>query len=178
MRWDALFDDIEAQLDAVDRASAAGEVDERTRAERARVLLPDRLRAAVGREVTVMVRSGHQVSGVVLDAGLTWVLLDDGREHLVPVPAMVGVAGLPDLVAPPAGAVLRRLGLGHALRGVARDRAVVRVLAGGLVLRGRVDAVGADHLDLALVRPDSYRPTGERQVVPMGALDLVSHAPV
>ena len=31
-------------------------------------------------------------------------------------------------------------------------------------------AVGADHLDLALVRPDSYRPTGERQVVPSSSI--------
>lgn len=177
MRWDALFDDLEAQLDAADRASAADEVGERTRAERARVLLPDRLRAAVGRRVTVVVRGGHQVTGTVTDAGLAWVLLDDGREHVVPTTALVSVAGLPDLAAPPAGAALRRLGLGHVLRALARDRSVVHLVAGGVALRGRVDAVGADHLDLALVQPDAYRPTGERRVVPVGALDLVSREP-
>jgi len=41
---------------------------------------------------------------------------------------------------------------------------------------GRIDVVGADHLDLAVVYPDSGRPTGERETVPFAALDLVSSA--
>lgn len=179
MRWDALFEDLEAQLDAAERAAGAEEVGERTRAERARVLLADRVRAARGEPVTVVVRGGGLVRGRVADAGLTWLLLDDGaREHLVPSTAVVGVTGLPDHVAPPAGAVLRRLGMGHVLRALARDRAVVRVAAGGATVSGRVDAVGADHLDLALVHPDSLRPTGERRAVPVAALDVVSREQV
>lgn len=51
--------------------------------------------------------------------------------------------------APAPGAVESRLGLGHALRALARDRAVVRVRAGEADLTGRIERVGADHLDLA-----------------------------
>ena len=51
----------------------------------------------------------------------------------------------------PAGRVARRFALGAALRALSRDRATVGVtlLGGGPVLVGTIDAVGADHLDLA-----------------------------
>ena len=51
------------------------------------------------------------------------------------------------------------------LRAVARDRAVVRVLTTAGETVGRIDAVGADHVDVALVRPDSGRPSGEVRTV-------------
>ena len=45
----------------------------------------------------------------------------------------------------------RRFGLGYALRALSRDRATVAVslVGGGPPLLGTIDAVGADHLDLA-----------------------------
>ena len=69
---------------------------------------------------------------------------------LVPTRAVVAVRGLTRAVAPAPGPVLRRLGTGHVLRGLARDRAPVSVHAGAEVLTGTIDRVGADHLDLAL----------------------------
>ncbi|KGM15178.1 hypothetical protein N867_11085, partial [Actinotalea fermentans ATCC 43279 = JCM 9966 = DSM 3133] len=67
-----------------------------------------------------------------------------------------------------------RLRLGHALRAVARDRSVVRVLTTAGTVVGRVDAVGTEHLDVALVRPDDDRPTGARCAVAWSALLVLS----
>lgn len=152
MRWEALFADLEAQLGREDAAQMDAEVADRTRREQATTRLADRVRAHVGRTLVLHLGVGLSATGQVEDVGPDWVLLrEDGRgQMLVPLGAVIGVAGLSRSVAPPAGAVLSRLALGHALRAVARDRSPVRLqLTGGEVLTGTVDRVGSDHLDLA-----------------------------
>jgi len=174
VRWDALFADMEHQLDAAARQDRADQVADLTRAERASVTLVDRVGVRVGERLDLTLRAGERLSGRVLEVAAGWLLLaDDRREHLVPLGAIAVVAGLAQGSAPPS-AVTRRLGLGHALRAVARDRAVVQVVAGGATLVGRVEAVGADHLDIALVHPDSGRPTGRSSAVPFAAIDRVT----
>lgn len=174
MRWHDLFADLELQLDAAVSRERRDEVPELTRAERAGVALADRLRAHRG-ELAVTVHGGETCRGALLDVGPHWVLLGEGvREHLVPLDAVAHVVGLGDLAAPAAGAVGSRLRLGHALRAVARDRSVVRVLTAGGTVVGRIDAVGTDHVDVALVRADDGRPTGARCAVPWSALLVLS----
>ena len=154
VRWQSLFDDLEAQLDREDRAERDAELAERVRAERAEVALADRLLAHTGSRLAIALPGG-QVQGVVLDVAPQWVLLvEEGAAArtpvLVPTRAVVAVRGLARAVATAPGPALRRLGVGHVLRGLARDRAPVSVHAGGEVLTGTIDRVGADHLDLAL----------------------------
>jgi len=91
----------------------------------------------------------------------------EDQERLAAVPEVTRAA-------PDAGPVMSRLTLGHALRAVARDRAVVRVRTDGGDVVGRVDGVGRDHVDVTRVHPDSLRPTGERCAVPWSALLLLS----
>lgn len=175
MRWHALFDDLAAQLAAGEERERLADVPDLTRAERAGVLLADRLRASAAGPLTVTLDDGERVTGAVSDAGPQWVLLDDApREHLVPLAAVAFVDGLGQVAAPPAGAVVGRLTLGHALRAVARDRAVVHVRTRGGVLVGRLDAVGGDHVDVALVHTGSGRPAGARRAVPWSALLVLS----
>lgn len=171
MRWPALFADLELQLDAADGRGRDQDVADLTRAERASVHLGDRLRGSFSRDLRLLLVDGSRVAGSVRDVGPVWVLLvDDTREHLVPLGAVASVVGLAELSAPSEGAALRRLGLGHALRAVARDRRLVDVVTRAGTVTGRLDAVGGDHVDVALVHPDSGRPTGEVQVVPFSAL--------
>lgn len=176
MRWHDLFADLERQFDAALAAGLDDRTADLTRAERAGVALTDRLRAAVGSDLAVVVRSGLRLDGVLLDAAPTWLLLTGrGREHLVPVDAVVGVERLGVQAAPPPTEVVRRLGLAHALRGIARDRSLVRVhhVHAGTV-DGRVQAVGADHLDLGVAHADSGRPSGELRTLTFSGLDVVS----
>lgn len=149
MRWDRLFDDLEAQLEAQDRRERDGEIADRTRAERARVTLSERLVAAVGAQLALRLLGGDDVRGELLDTGEGWLLLQERtRTVLVPLPAVVSIHGLSGARRDDARA--RRFGLGYALRVISRDRrpVVVGDIAGGSA-HGTVDAVGADAFDLA-----------------------------
>jgi hypothetical protein len=175
VRWDALFADMELQADAWASGERDAQVAELTRAERASVHLVDRLRSGVGAPVELLLRTGARVHGPVVDVAAGWVLVEDGRrEHLVPLPAVVSVRGAPPVAAAGLGSALRRLGLGHALRALARDRCPVRCETDGGVVVGRVDAVGADHVDVGVADPADGRPTGIQEAVPLGAVVVVS----
>lgn len=167
MRWEALFADLEAQLAAGIDAETAGEVAERSRSEWARLQLADRFRAHVGGPVTVLLRDGSRLGGGCTDAASEWVVVTaadsavgEGRPVLVPLAAVSWVAGPGRAVAPPTGTALRRLGLASALRGLARDRAGVRLVLDGGHVTGTIDRVGADHLDLAEHPPGEVRRPG------------------
>jgi len=167
-----LFGDLEAQMAAERRAEAAADLAERTRAERATVRLADRIRASVGTRVRVflgdpLVRSEAVVEGQVHDAAPEWFVMrdDTGAVVVITTRAVRAVRGLAHHAAPPPGRVESRLGLGHVLRRLARDRAGVQVLGDAGLMSGRIEAVGADHLDLT--------DEGRLWVVPFDALAYV-----
>lgn len=176
VRWEALFDDLEAQFVAVELSERAATVSELTRAERATVHLAGRLRAAVGSRLVVRVRGGDQYAGKLLEAADEWLLLgDEARRTLVPRHAVVVIGGLRATVEPDTTSVLRKLGLSHALRALSRDRVAVRIYAAGVEVRGRIDAVGADHVDLATLGEDGRALAGA-WVVPISVIDVVASA--
>lgn len=152
MRWEGLFADLEGQLVADARRQLDDEVAERTRRERALVTLADRLGASLGSGVRLTLIGGTGIVGDLVDLGKDWLLVRTdaaAREVLVPASAVATVSGLSSRSSHTRSA--RRFGLGYALRVLSRDRATVAVtLAGGRpVVRGTIDAVGADHLDVA-----------------------------
>lgn len=178
MRWEGLFDDLDAQWEAEERRDRDAEVADRTRRERAGVTLHARLAAHRGRRLRLSVRAAGPVDGEITDLGDGWVLLAASpgrREALVPLAAVTSVTGLG------VGAVeertTRRFGLGYALRALSRDRAVVRVTdIDGAVVVGTIDAVGADALDLAEHPPEVPRRTTNVtavRIIPLAAVALV-----
>lgn len=182
MRWKDLFDDLEAQVEAAERAELDAEVRDRLRIEAGRIGMADRLRAATGGTVTVTVLGAGPVSGHLLDAGPDWLLLEEQgrRDLLVPYAAVLGVDGLTRRALPADGAVGQRLDLRWALRGLTRDRAAVQlVVRDGSVLAGTLDRVAADHVDLAEHPQGEARRAGSVRavrLVPLAALALVRPA--
>lgn len=148
MRWHRLFADLEAQADAEERLDGAARTADLQRAEMAGITHADRLRNARACEVALALQDGTRIAGVLTEVADEWLLLDvAGREVVVPSAAVDVVDGLP-VRASQGGGVAARLGLGHVLRGLARDRAVVVVRTRGGSLTGRIARVGRDHLDL------------------------------
>lgn len=177
MRWDRLFDDLEAQLAAQTRLELDAEVAERTRTERSKITLGERVAGAVGASLVVRLRGGSVVRGQLDDCGDGWFFLVEvgGRQLLVSTAAVVGISGLGR---PRDDSRSRRFGIGSAVRGISRDRRAVAVIdVDGGAVHGTIDGVGADALDItehpldSPRRPENIR--GER-VVPFAAIALIS----
>jgi hypothetical protein len=152
MRWDALFEDLSAQLDARSAAGRAAEVADRSRRELATVDLLDRLSGHLGARLRVAVPGAGSLDGVLRDVAAQWLLLEEipGRQSLVALHRILVIDGLGRESVPTGEGVTRRLGLGTALRALAARREPVSVhLVDGSRFTGTLDRVGADHVDLA-----------------------------
>ncbi len=150
MRWERLFDDIEAVVVEEERHEHRLEVADRVRRERAQVALIDRISASA-KPLEVLVANRRRIDGLVRDSGADWFSLEsaDQRQWLVPLAAVVQVTGLGRQVGS-AARLSRRFGLGYALRALSRSRTPIQlddVL--GRTLSGTIDVVGADALDLS-----------------------------
>ena len=181
MRWDRLFDDLEAQAEAYEAAEFDAEVGERARYEIGQLRLVDRLRGALGQPVELRTVGGCLLRGRLDGVGADWLLLVEqpDRAALVPCDAVASVAGLGALSAPPGseGRVGARLDLRHALRGITRDRSQVQVLlTDGSTVVGTLDRVGVDFAELAEhERGEPRRPGAVHRVrtIPLRALAVV-----
>jgi hypothetical protein len=162
MRWDALFDDLESQFAESGRLALESEVNERARAEAVGLELADRLRGVMDCRLTVYLASGESFSGILRHAGRdALVLHEDRHQVLIPYAAATRYTGFGRLSTAETSAVRRKLGLTHALRGMARDRAELSVItgsaAGTMRLAGVIDRVGKDYFDVAVLAPGEVR---------------------
>nr|WP_028264845.1 hypothetical protein [Arthrobacter sp. MA-N2] len=166
MRWDALFEDMEAQMASERLLGLESEISERARVEIAGIATSDRLRGALGQKIDVTLRSGSVVSGALSHVGSEWVVLDEGRHQwLVPTAAALTYQGLSRQARADQSKGTQRPRLASALRTLARDRAELAVHLLGLVpegttLGGVIDRVGRDHFDLAVMLPGEVRRSG------------------
>ena len=166
MRWAVLFHDLESQMEAQvaeEQRWAALDIAE---AEMAAVTLEDRLRGALGGQVTLHTLASAVISGVLEQVGAGFVVVEAARaQWVVPTARLAGVRM--DSRAREGSGVLARLGVGHALREIARDGQPVRVaVVGSDVSVGHLVRVGKDHVDLAA--------PGGVWTIPWGAIDYVA----
>lgn len=164
MRWDRLFDDLEAQLARQASQEREAEVVEHTRAERGQVTLADRFTAGLGSAVRLKVWGLGWLDVRVADVGDGWIscegedVMRRSRELLVPDAAVLAVESAAVAADVRRSVASRRFGLPHALRAISRDRAPVRVHdRAGDHLTGTIDRVLADHLDLSRHAHDEAR---------------------
>jgi hypothetical protein len=184
MRWDELFNDLEAQFGEAEAADLAAEVTDRSRRELSLLRLVDRLRPVIGRPLTLRLVGAGVVEGELRALGPDWLLLAEvgGREALVPAHAMLWIGGLAAQSAVPhgEGQVAARLDLAFALRGIVRDRsAVALTLMDGSTAAGTLDRVGADFVEVAEHPPgEPRRPDAVRAVraYPLASLVVVRRA--
>ncbi|XAS66200.1 hypothetical protein V3C33_11870 [Micrococcaceae bacterium Sec5.7] len=179
MRWDALFDDMEAQFAAGDRIGLEAEITERARVDTASIELADRLRGSLGRRIGVHLASGSAFEGMLSHAGADGLVLNEEQQQvLIPYASAARYVGLGRLAVGEPSTVRQKLGLASALRGLARDRSGLTVIlgcgsTGEASLSGVIDRVGRDFFDLAITQPGEARRSGsvsQMSTVPFSAL--------
>jgi hypothetical protein len=180
MRWNALFDDLEAQIAEADALGRESEISERSRADTASIALADRLRGSLGRHIGVHLVSGSAFTGTLSHAGADSLVLDEAvHQVLIPYAAISHYLGLGRIAVGEPSSVRRKLGLASALRSLARDRAGLTVLmargaaAGEMRIPGVIDRVGRDFFDLAITPPGEARRSSnvaDVATIPFGAL--------
>ncbi len=181
MRWDALFDDLEAQAAALQQAERAAEVEERARGEVGALGLLDRARAAIGTPLRLRTRGGLAVTGLLARVGPDWLLIDEGegRETVIATGQLVSARGFGRHSAVPgtASIVASRIGLRQVLRGIARDRSAVRVrLIDGTTVDATIDRIGADFAEVAThsaAEPRRRQDVRDVELLPLAAIAAV-----
>ena len=143
----AFIAELEARFDDERGRDLDALIDELTDAERASVTLSARLAGADG-DITLALRGGSTISGSVLDSTRSWVLLRGSRDDsLIMLSAIVAAWPLGRSVARETSV---RGGVGHVLRELGARGVGVVVESDGGDHRGIIDAVYADHVDVAL----------------------------
>ncbi len=175
MRWDTLFADLEAQLQAAEGAALDAEVAERVRIEVGALTLTDRLRGHIGSPVTLRLVGATVIRGRIVEVGADMCLIadDSGARVIVAVRGVVMIGGLRRAARTEVSAVLRRLGLRHALRALARERQQVRMLTVAGEVSGTIDRVGADHIDLTPRVPGDVGEAAAGHVIALEAVVAV-----
>lgn len=195
MRWDLLFDDLEAQLDQEHRDEERALAVEEERLRLGRLSLRDRLTAMMRADaadaagVHLELVGGHGVALRPLAFGRDWMsseLIDaarNGTQCIVPMAAIAAVLPTraqldPSLEPVPESSarLAERIGLPFVLRDLCRRRAPVRITTLDGVVHGTIDRVARDHLDLAMHEPGSPRREREVQgyrIVPLPRVLLV-----
>lgn len=174
-RFDDLLAGIAAEVAAADAAALDADIAEVERAARAEARLLDRLRGQSRASIEIM-GSGQVVGDIAAVGRDVVVLAADEGDWAVAAWGIAAVIELGGGAREPMSAS-ERLGLASVARAWARQRSVVRVARIGAVpLDGTIDAVGADHLDLAEHDPgEPRRPEAVRRrvTVPLGAIAAI-----
>lgn len=190
MRWELLFDDLEARLDQEHRDEERALALEEERLRLGRLTIRDRLSGLARKDgddpaqfVRVELRGGDLIDVRPLSFGRDWlngVLRRGGaqgagtagavgdRQCIVPLAAIAALlptrAQLEPSVAPVAGSATRladRIGMPFVLRDLSRRRTPVHLSTDDGRLHGTLDRVARDHLDMALHEPGSARRESE-----------------
>lgn len=168
MRWDALFGDMQAQWDGHQQEAFASEVAEALELERSRIQLADRLRVQSGQQMRLQLRGARSMTLMLGEVGSDWLsAVSGGRGVLIPLGALEAVYGISPVAQAETSTAQRRLGIGSALRALARRRE--QVLAHGVdgeLASGTLVGVGQDHIDI-------LQPGGRRVTVALQALVML-----
>lgn len=148
MRWEQLFEELEAEFLAASRNEAEGDIAEMVHAEAATVPFASRIRHRVGEALNLRLRNGQTRRGVVREANHVWTMLHDGRRGSLIPHAAVSFAWPLGGAAPEQEGIATRITLGYVLRRLASSGVDLLVVSDGGDLRGRIALVGADYYEV------------------------------
>lgn len=187
MRWELLFGDLEAQWHASTQQDFEAHINELARIEAAQLTFAQALRGATGHQLSVVMCTGTAYHGEVLRVEGEWALLREGnRSVIVPLAKVVRVHGLGLARRQSSTKVI--YSLAAALRVLARNRSSIvlevdvanQAGSSATHVRGVLDQVGADYVQLMQLADGVGRDLGNRQgsvVVPMGRLVSIASSP-
>jgi len=198
MRWDNLFDDLEGQLE---QELSAEELDVRAEEERlrlGRLTIRDRLIAVdeaqpkgAAYSIRVFLTDGSALAVRPVTVGRDWFSADVVDESsraaqcIIPIAAIASIALSREQLAasltaevdePRRSALPARLSLSFVLRDLCRRRSTLEVRTPTGTLRGTIDRVGRDHLDLAVHEAGEPRrdsAVSQSRLVPLAQVVMV-----
>lgn len=183
MRWESVFEDMEAQFAAQRQRQVEGEAAEEAIHLRAAQLMAERLLGHLGQDLRLGLLNGRVAEGVVADVGAGWLVLGiEMQQVLVPMasvewwePTVRRAVSMPE-------ARLRTLSLNQALRALARTREEVRVYYGTrgreLDTLGRLRRIGADYVEVdeTAGADGGLGRSGRLRIFPVGSVVAISSA--
>ncbi len=148
-RIDAFLDDLEAMHAWQERHARRGEFADELAAHTAERTLLERLRGAVGQEIRVST-DAREITGALVFLGAGIIVLDGPAVTIVSLAAVVDMR-IPSRRHRAGEGVLERLGIASALRRLAAagEEIAVELRASQGTMRGRVELVAADYLEIA-----------------------------
>lgn len=193
MRWDNLFDDLGGQLERQLTAEGLDLEAEEERLRLGRLGMRDRIVAlhAVGASAGTLrltLTHGDRITVRPTLVGQDWFsadFVDHAGQCIVPIAAIAGMSLTTAQVVQSLAAANEsarhpslsgRLGLPFVLRDLCRRRRALELVLASGVLRGTIDRVGRDHVDVAVHEPGTPRRdcvVSEYRLVPLDALLLV-----
>lgn len=181
MRWELLFGDLEAQWHEANQLDLERHVNELARVEASQLTLAEALRGSVGQPISLAMCNGTAFHGEVQRVEPQWMLLsEDTRSVVIPLAKVLRVQGLGTQRARAASKI--QYSLAAALRVLARNRSAVVLeldTAHPASIRGVLDQVGADYVQLMQLADGVSRDRGNRQgnvVVPLGSIAAIVSA--
>lgn len=179
MRWEALFADLEAQLEAARTAELDAAVADASRLEASRLEFAERLRAHQDHELGLEVAGGQRLQVRIGTVGVDWLAgVAPPHSVLVPLASILAVDGMVRSAArTEPSASRRRLSLTAPLRGLARDRAPVSVFGSlGLLAAGLIRTAGRDFVEIMPTRQEDRPHWGGGQGTERSARVIPLHA--
>lgn len=181
MRWELLFGDLAAQWHGAEQLDLERHVNELARVEASQLTLAEALRGSVGQQVSLTLCNGSAFHGRVERVEPQWMLLgEENRSVVLPLAKLLLVHGLGTQRARAASTI--GYSLAAALRVLARNRSSVVLdldAAHPATIRGVLDQVGADYVQLMQLADGVSRDRGNRQgsvVVPFASLAAIASA--
>lgn len=184
MRWNDLFADLEAQLEFGQWHAVEQDAAELTRGLWAELSLMDRIRAAMGQRIRIILQDGRMQLLDVRTVGPGWVGgADDTSSLILTRDVIVGIDANLRRAEVPARPLQSGPSVSRIYRTLARRREPLQILAKtGIVLaEGTIDRVGRDHIDVALHARDDFRRSTAVQgirIIPFDAILLVRASPM